>query len=46
MPYFCAEKIGRALNDHEKAVRGSCVSVIGVSYKPGVGDLRTLTLVA
>jgi UDP-N-acetyl-D-glucosamine dehydrogenase len=40
MPYFCAEKIARALNDHAKPVRGSHVSIVGVSYKPGVGDLR------
>jgi UDP-N-acetyl-D-glucosamine dehydrogenase len=40
MPYFCAEKIARALNDHAKPVRGSRVAIIGVSYKPGVGDLR------
>jgi UDP-N-acetyl-D-glucosamine dehydrogenase len=40
MPYFCAEKIGRALNEHEKSVRGSRVCILGVSYKPGVGDLR------
>jgi len=40
MPYFCAEKIGRALNDHAKAVRGSRIAIVGVSYKPGVGDLR------
>jgi UDP-N-acetyl-D-glucosamine dehydrogenase len=40
MPYFCAEKITRALNDHTKAVRGSKIVVIGVSYKAGVGDLR------
>jgi UDP-N-acetyl-D-glucosamine dehydrogenase len=40
MPYFCAEKIARALNDHAKPVRGSHVAIVGVSYKPGVGDLR------
>ena len=40
MPYFCAEKIAHALNDHEKALRGSRIAVLGVSYKPGVGDLR------
>jgi UDP-N-acetyl-D-glucosamine dehydrogenase len=40
MPYFCVERITRALNDHSKAVRGSKVAIIGVSYKPGVGDLR------
>jgi UDP-N-acetyl-D-glucosamine dehydrogenase len=40
MPYFCVEKIMRGLNEHAKSVRGSRVTVIGVSYKPGVGDLR------
>jgi UDP-N-acetyl-D-glucosamine dehydrogenase len=40
MPYFCLEKITRALNEHAKPVRGSRVAVVGVSYKPGVGDLR------
>ncbi len=40
MPYFCVERITRALNEHSKAVRGSRIAIIGVSYKPGVGDLR------
>ena len=40
MPYFCVEKIGRALNDHAKPINGSRVAIVGVSYKPGVGDLR------
>jgi UDP-N-acetyl-D-glucosamine dehydrogenase len=40
MPYFCVEKITRALNDHSKAVRGSKIVVLGVAYKAGVGDLR------
>ena len=40
MPYFCVERIARALNDHAKAVKGSRVAIFGVSYKPGVGDLR------
>ena len=40
MPYFCLEKIERALNDQGKPVRGSRVVVLGVSYKPGVGDIR------
>ncbi len=40
MPYFCVDKVSRALNEHAKAVRGSTVAVIGVSYKAGVGDLR------
>src|SRR3954471_6641886 len=33
MPYFCVEKISRSLNDHSKAVRGSRIVVVGVSYK-------------
>jgi UDP-N-acetyl-D-glucosamine dehydrogenase len=40
MPYHCVEKITRALNEHEKPVNGSRVAIVGVSYKPGVGDLR------
>jgi UDP-N-acetyl-D-glucosamine dehydrogenase len=40
MPYFCLEKIVRTLNDAGKAVRGARVLVLGVSYKPGVGDVR------
>jgi UDP-N-acetyl-D-glucosamine dehydrogenase len=40
MPYFCIEKIEQALNDAERSVRGSTVLVLGVSYKPGVGDIR------
>jgi UDP-N-acetyl-D-glucosamine dehydrogenase len=40
MPYFCVERIGRALNEQAKPVKGSRVSIVGVSYKPGVGDLR------
>jgi UDP-N-acetyl-D-glucosamine dehydrogenase len=40
MPYFCVEKVAGALNEHSKPVRGSRIAVIGVSYKPGVGDVR------
>ncbi len=40
MPYFCEEKIAHALNDHEKSVKGSRIAIIGVAYKPGVGDMR------
>jgi len=40
MPYFCVERVARALNDQSKSVRGSRVGIFGVSYKPGVGDLR------
>ena len=40
MPYFCMEKITRALNSQEKAVNGSRVHLVGVAYKADVGDLR------
>ena len=40
MPYYCAERVGRALNDHRKAVAGSTVLMLGVAYKGDVGDLR------
>jgi UDP-N-acetyl-D-glucosamine dehydrogenase len=40
MPYFCLEKITRALNSQKKAVKGSRVRLVGVSYKADVGDLR------
>ena len=40
MPYYCVERIERALNEAGKAVKGSRVVVLGVSYKGGVGDIR------
>jgi UDP-N-acetyl-D-glucosamine dehydrogenase len=40
MPYFCLEKIEQALNDAGKPVRGARILMLGVSYKPGVGDIR------
>jgi UDP-N-acetyl-D-glucosamine dehydrogenase len=40
MPYFCAERVSQALNEVRKPVRGSRVLVLGVSYKPDVGDVR------
>ena len=39
-PHFCVEKIERALNDLSKPVRGSRVLLLGMSYKPGIGDIR------
>jgi UDP-N-acetyl-D-glucosamine dehydrogenase len=40
MPYHCVQRIERALNDAGKAVKGSKIALLGVSYKPGVGDVR------
>jgi UDP-N-acetyl-D-glucosamine dehydrogenase len=40
MPNFSVEKIERALNDARKPVRGSKIALLGVAYKPAVGDIR------
>jgi UDP-N-acetyl-D-glucosamine dehydrogenase len=40
MPYHCAERIERALNDVAKPVKGSKILILGASYKGGVGDIR------
>jgi UDP-N-acetyl-D-glucosamine dehydrogenase len=39
-PHYCVDRVGRALNDVGKPVRGSRVLLLGVSYKAGVGDMR------
>ena len=40
MPYWCLGKIARALNSHEKALKGSRVQLLGVSYKADIDDTR------
>lgn len=40
MPYDCADRVVRALNDLGKPVKGSRIAILGVSYKAGVGDIR------
>jgi UDP-N-acetyl-D-glucosamine dehydrogenase len=40
MPYHCVAKVERLLNGASLPVRGSKIAVLGVSYKPGVGDVR------
>jgi UDP-N-acetyl-D-glucosamine dehydrogenase len=40
MPYHCVSKVERVLNDAGLPVKGARISVLGVSYKPGVGDIR------
>lgn len=40
MPAFVVQKVGDALNDDARAVRGSRVLVLGVAYKRDVDDLR------
>ena len=40
MPYHCVALTQRALNDAGLPVKGARIAVLGVSYKPGVGDTR------
>lgn len=40
MPRYVIERTIKALNDHQKAINGSDVLVIGLAYKPNVDDLR------
>jgi UDP-N-acetyl-D-glucosamine dehydrogenase len=40
MPAYVVDRIGDALNDAGKPVRGSRVLAVGVTYKPGVDDRR------
>jgi UDP-N-acetyl-D-glucosamine dehydrogenase len=41
MPYFCRSLISQALNHGaQKSLKGSQLLVLGVSYKPDIGDVR------
>src|SRR5688572_6844570 len=41
MPYHCRSLISQALNHgREKSLKGSKILVLGVAYKPGIGDMR------
>ncbi|UWZ81770.1 nucleotide sugar dehydrogenase [Occallatibacter riparius] len=40
MPYFVIEQTAAALNDHRKAMNGSKILVLGLSYKKDIDDLR------
>jgi UDP-N-acetyl-D-glucosamine dehydrogenase len=40
MPRFVLGKVQDALNDHQKALKGSSVLVLGAAYKPDIDDLR------
>jgi UDP-N-acetyl-D-glucosamine dehydrogenase len=40
MPGWVAARIGEALNEHTKPLKGARVLVLGVAYKPDVGDIR------
>ena len=40
MPYHMIESVGKALNQHKKALNGSKMLVLGVAYKKDIDDLR------
>jgi UDP-N-acetyl-D-glucosamine dehydrogenase len=40
MPEYCVNRTVRALNDIGKPVKGTPITLLGVSYKAGVGDIR------
>ena len=40
MPHYVLQRIADALNSRARAINGSHVHLVGVAYKPGVGDTR------
>lgn len=40
MPRYAAGRVARLLNEDAKSVKGARLLVLGVAYKPGVGDFR------
>jgi UDP-N-acetyl-D-glucosamine dehydrogenase len=40
MPEYVVSKVADALNDDRKAIKGSRILILGVAYKPNVGDVR------
>ena len=40
MPYHVLESVGKALNQHKKALNGSKILVLGLAYKKDIDDLR------
>ena len=41
MPYHCRSLISQALNHgKQRSLKGSHVLILGVAYKPGIGDMR------
>lgn len=40
MPAYVVERLAAALNERGRAMRGAGVMVLGVAYKPDVGDVR------
>ncbi|MEX2486971.1 MAG: nucleotide sugar dehydrogenase [Nitriliruptoraceae bacterium] len=46
MPQYVVRRVAAALNLDRKAVNGSRIVVLGLAYKPGVGDMRESPAVA
>jgi UDP-N-acetyl-D-glucosamine dehydrogenase len=41
MPYFCRSLVSQALNHaKQRSLKGSKVLILGVAYKPDIGDMR------
>src|SRR4051794_37179166 len=41
MPYFCRSLVSQALNHaKERSLKGSRILILGVAYKPDIGDMR------
>jgi UDP-N-acetyl-D-glucosamine dehydrogenase len=40
MPHFVVEKIGDALNRHQKSINGATVLILGLAYKRDIDDMR------
>lgn len=40
MPEYVVDKVADALNEQAKPVKGSKILILGVAYKPNVGDVR------
>ena len=40
MPYYVVSKVVDKLNETEKSVKGSDILILGVAYKPNIGDIR------
>jgi UDP-N-acetyl-D-glucosamine dehydrogenase len=40
MPRHVVDLVGRALNEHERSIKGARIGVIGVAFKPDVRDPR------
>ena len=40
MPEYVVHKVGSALNDNCKSLKGSQILILGVTYKADIGDLR------